>query len=256
MRGSCTALRTCALLRPPRCRAAPMASAAAEPPAGASSAAVTRSLAPRSTRDDGFRVVAESVAYKRYLTVFDRTVEFPAPADAAPGAARARFAYDVVGHPRAQCHFVAVLPFHSGPEAAVTLVREFAQGPNALVWSLPAGGVDPARHASLEDTAAAELSEECHMLPGTLVRLTPDTHPGFLETKWCCNRYTPYLCIDPVPDPAPGARDAEESAMTIHRVPLSRLEELLYGDDVLPPTVITVQLALRELRKRGLLPQS
>jgi len=42
--------------------------------------------------------------------------------------------------------------------------------------------------------------------------------------------------------------------MTVHRVPLSRLEELLYGDDVLLPSLATAQLALRELRKRGLLP--
>ena len=230
-----------------------MASAAAEPPAGAGA---PRWLAPRSTRDDGFRVVSESVSYKRYLTVFDRTVEFPPPPDAAPGAPRPRFAFDVVGHPRAQCHFVAVLPFHSGAEPAVTLVREFAQGPGTLVWSLPAGGVDPARHASLEATAAAELSEECQLAGGELVRLTPPDHPGLLETKWCCNRYTPFLCIDPVADPAPGARDAEEAVMTVHRVPLSRLEDLLFGEDVLPPTVMTVQLALRELRKRGLLPHS
>ena len=149
---------------------------------------------------------------------------------------------------------MAILPFHSGPEPAVTLVREFAQGCNTLVWSLPAGGVDAARHASLAATAAAELSEECRLTGGTLLRLLPEDHPGLLETKWCCNRYTPFLCIDPVADPAPGARDAEEAVMTVHRVPLSRLDDLLFGQDVLPPTVITVQLALRELRRRGLLP--
>jgi hypothetical protein len=57
-----------------------------------------------------------------------------------------------------------------------------------------------------------------------------------------------------VADPSPGARDPEESCMTVHRVKLERLDELLFGDDVLLPSLATAQLAMRELRKRGLLP--
>ena len=130
------------------------------------------------------------------------------------------------------------------------------QGPNHFVWSLPAGGVDPARHASLAATAAAELSEECRLLAdgAALIRLLPENHAGLLETKWAANRYTPFLALDALPDPAPGARDAEEALMTVHRVPLSRLEELIYGEDVLVPTAVTTQLALRELRARRLIP--
>ena len=60
--------------------------------------------------------------------------------------------------------------------------------------------------------------------------------------------------IDPVADPSPGERDPEEACMTVHKVPLSRLDEMLFGDDVLLPSLATAQLALRELRKRGLLP--
>lgn len=122
-----------------------------------------------------------------------------------------------------------------------------------MVWSFPAGGLDPARHASLEDTAAAELSEESALTGGTLVRLLPADHPGLLESKWSCNRFTPFLAIDPRADAQPGERDAEEAGMTVHRVPLAQLEELLYGQDVLLPSVVTAQLALRELRKRGLI---
>jgi hypothetical protein len=137
------------------------------------------SIVPPSRRDDGFRVVSEAVSYKRYLTLYDRTVEFPD----GPGK-KAQYAYDVVGHPRAAFHFVSIFPFHS-KEQTVTMIREYAQGPNHYVWSLPAGGVDATRHASLEATATAELSEECSLLPGTLVRLLPADHPGILETKWC-----------------------------------------------------------------------
>jgi ADP-ribose pyrophosphatase YjhB (NUDIX family) len=42
----------------------------------------------------------------------------------------------------------------------VTLIREYAQGPNALAYCLPTGGLDPKRHADLQDCAARELSEE------------------------------------------------------------------------------------------------
>ena len=136
-------------------------------------------MVPPSKRDDGFRIVHEAVSYKRYMTVYDRTVQFPESAD------NARHAYDVVGHPRAGFHFASIFPFHPGPEPAVTMIREYAQGPNHYVWSFPAGGVDLQRHASLEDTAAAELSEECHLKGGELVRLLPADHPGILETKWC-----------------------------------------------------------------------
>jgi len=184
MRGS-ACLRS-ALLRAelPR-RAAPRAQCrrmAAAAPSEAGAGAGAASLVPPSTRDDGFRVVSETVSYKRYLTIYDRTVQFPADGAGKPGAS---YAYDVVGHPRAAFHFCCIFPFHSGPEPAVTMIREYAQGPNHFVWSFPAGGVDSARHASLEATAAAELSEECGLLPGTLVRLLPAEHPGILETKWC-----------------------------------------------------------------------
>lgn len=210
---------------------------------------------PRSTRDDGFRVVSETVLHRRYLAVFDRTVEFPA----LPGATeRLRFAYDVVGHPRSHFHFVTVFPFHARAGAAgepsATMVREYAQGPNQLVWSFPAGGVVSAKHSSLEDAAAAELSEECALAcSAPLVRLLPGDHPGLLESKWCMNRYTPFLAVEPLADAQPGPRDAEEALLSTHVVPLWRLEELLYGGDVVPHSVITAHLALRELKARGLL---
>ena len=42
----------------------------------------------------------------------------------------------------------------------VTLIREYAQGPNALMYCLPTGGLDPRRHADVAECAARELSEE------------------------------------------------------------------------------------------------
>jgi hypothetical protein len=110
------------------------AAAAAPAPGDAASP-----LAPPSTRDDGFRVVSETVSYKRYLTLYDRVVEYPplppdgdasaagAAAQEAAAAPRLQYAFDVVGHPRAQFTFVTVVPFHPGPEPAVTMIREYAQ---------------------------------------------------------------------------------------------------------------------------------
>lgn len=42
----------------------------------------------------------------------------------------------------------------------VTLIREYAQGPNALMYCLPTGALDPQRHKDMAECAARELSEE------------------------------------------------------------------------------------------------
>ena len=42
----------------------------------------------------------------------------------------------------------------------VTLIREFCQGPNCLGYCLPSGCFEPKKHATMEDCAKAELSEE------------------------------------------------------------------------------------------------
>ena len=85
---------------------------------------------PVSTRDDGFRVVSERVLHSRYVTLYDRTVEFPSSGEWQDEAAPAlRFDYDVLGHPRAGFHFVSIFPFHSGAggEPSCTAVREYGQ---------------------------------------------------------------------------------------------------------------------------------
>ncbi|KAJ9532225.1 hypothetical protein QJQ45_003867 [Haematococcus lacustris] len=190
-----------------------------------------------------------------YLTVLDRKVKITE----SNGEAK-ELHFDVVGHPRWHFSFACVLPFHT------------------------AKGDQPAevgKHGNIEGCAAAELSEEvkrsavrrelCSRLllvavqqrlsavgdramltGGELVRLIPDGHPGYAEVKWCANRFTPFLVIDPQVDPDPGARDAEEY-IEVLRVPVPELRRLLVSGDMMLPSIVTANLALAVLESRGLL---
>eukprot|EP00793_Prasinoderma_coloniale_P000680 PRCOL_00003830-RA len=100
------------------------------------------------------RVIREDeVAYKRYLTVYDRRVQYPGGQEVA---------FDVVGHPRCNFRFVCVFGYDARTRS-VPLLREYSQGANAWVWSLPCGGWDPGRHGEgsdgLLEAAKAELAE-------------------------------------------------------------------------------------------------
>ena len=124
---------------------------------------------PRSWPAPMGEIVSDKVAYKRYLTVFDREVEFAAKD--APGHAPHRVAYDIVGHPKSNFQFTVVFPFPSataGAEPQVTLIREYIQASNAMGYSLPTGSFDPAKHANLEDAAVNELAEEARLEGGAM----------------------------------------------------------------------------------------
>jgi hypothetical protein len=72
---------------------------------------------------------------------------------------------------------------------------------------------------SIQETAVLELSEEGRLTGGEMIRLLPDGHEGIpevlalcsncLQVKWCQNKFIPFLCMDPIPDPNPLPRDAE-----------------------------------------------
>ncbi len=42
----------------------------------------------------------------------------------------------------------------------MTIIREYAQGPNRLQYCLPSGGFDPRKHQDLRACALAEMREE------------------------------------------------------------------------------------------------
>eukprot|EP00192_Tetraselmis_astigmatica_P019442 CAMPEP_0117647806 /NCGR_PEP_ID=MMETSP0804-20121206/45_1 /TAXON_ID=1074897 /ORGANISM="Tetraselmis astigmatica, Strain CCMP880" /LENGTH=210 /DNA_ID=CAMNT_0005453321 /DNA_START=359 /DNA_END=991 /DNA_ORIENTATION=+ len=191
------------------------------------------------------QVVGQEQVYNRYLTVFNRSVNYPGTGVASEGKT---FEFDVVGHPRANFHFTCIFPirFSSGTPQ-VTILREYCWGPDSILHSLPTGGFDPKKHTSYEECAKDELSEEAHLHGGELVRLLPNGHAGIAESKWCANRFTPFLCIDPEPDQAPGEREAEEF-IEVLQVGMEELDDLLYSGNFSQPAFTTASLALRHLR--------
>jgi hypothetical protein len=63
------------------------------------------------------------------------------------GAFQAKeFEYDIVGHPQCDFQFTTCFPFHPATAHAspqVTIIREYCQGPNTMLYNLPTG-VNPA----------------------------------------------------------------------------------------------------------------
>ncbi|KAF5827933.1 hypothetical protein DUNSADRAFT_18518 [Dunaliella salina] len=80
-----------------------------------------------------FELIEESVAYKRYLTLFDRQVRVTSE---KTGQATT-LAYDVIGHPRCNFRFAVVLPFHTASKDAEAQIlprsglRDTMQHPSA-----------------------------------------------------------------------------------------------------------------------------
>ncbi|KAG1665097.1 hypothetical protein FOA52_007788 [Chlamydomonas sp. UWO 241] len=231
----------------------------------------------------GMSLVSEKQVYGRYLSVYDRQVEFTNEATGDTNTVD----YDVVGHPKCDFFFTVVFPFHpakDGKPAQVTLISEYCQGPNAMGYCLPSGQYDPKKHASIEDAARWELSEEALLTGGEVVRLIEEDHPGcwqksappssapcshghrhraeaaatlqpgMVEVKWCRNRFVPFLVISPTDDPNPRARDAEEHLMHVHRVDYSEFLRLITSGNMMLPSIATAFLGMRELKRRGLLP--
>mmetsp|Transcript_40364 Transcript_40364/g.48931 ORF Transcript_40364/g.48931 Transcript_40364/m.48931 type:complete len:275 (+) Transcript_40364:80-904(+) len=243
-------------------------------------------------------VTAEGIQYKRYLSVFNRTVKYP---PVAGGGEEKSIDFDVVGHPRCHFKFGVIFPYHPQQEpsngdppppeeepsdgervsnrdeatedsvdgeeedagagdcggdgvdmelrGSVTLIREYCQGPNSMNYSLPTGGFDPRKHANMEDCVSSELTEEAHLVPSSdIIRLIPSNHPGIPESKWCLNRFVPFLSIDPQPDPNPPPRDAEE-IIEVVRVDISELEGLMLSGDMMPPSIVTCTAALKYLNE-------
>jgi hypothetical protein len=204
------------------------------------------------------KVVREEAVHSRYLTVYDRVVEFEAQAGDETGDAKTRrFAYDVVGHPKGDFKFVCVAPFHSrettkSGEPEFTIVREYAQGSNSECIVLPSGCFERGKHSTMADVAVEELHEEARLTNAKIVKLIGDDNPGLLETKWCMNRLFPFLSIGGE-ECEDAVRDAEEFNMTHERVTVKEFKQLMYSGVVMMPSIVTGQLAIDHLLRNGLI---
>ena len=210
------------------------------------------------------RIVREDVAHQRYLTVFDREVEFDIPGESAP----TRINYDIVGHPRSRFQFSVVFPFH--PRDALQPAADGDADPGVHAGEQRDGILPPHRIVRPEETrqlrrrrrgrtrGGGETEGRRHDEPAPR-----EDHPGFLESKWCANRFKPFVCVGPesyegggggaaVGDEPP-KRDAEEFSITVHRVSLEELAEIMNGGDMTPPSVVTSHMALAHLAKEAML---
>ena len=146
----------------------------------------------------GFSILSETLQFKRYVRVVDRVVKYPNGTE---------MKFDVLVSK--SNHFVTVVPFFTANQE-FGMIREYAQGPNAMITSVACGGYEPSKHTGVRHAAECELSEECALKGGVWVKLIPEGSPGVMEAKWAAMRFTPFLVIDPAVDAAPMDQDQEE----------------------------------------------
>ncbi|KAJ3331750.1 hypothetical protein HDU76_002306 [Blyttiomyces sp. JEL0837] len=194
--------------------------------------------------DAGFPVVGEfKNVYKRYLTVSHRKVQYPS---------KVIVDWDVVGWSvdTPNPNFCVVFIYHSATKTA-TLLLEYQQGINKIRYGMVSGGYEPEKHKSILHCAQAELAEEAHLTGGTWVYLLPEGSEGVGEVKWCANRFMPLLVIDPVVNPTPPERDAEEMIEVVSGITMDELDELMVSGKMMMTAVQTAVMAKAWLKKNG-----
>jgi ADP-ribose pyrophosphatase len=178
-----------------------------------------------------FRVVgSEHVADAGFLTITNELIQ-------APGGET--FGRTVVHHPGA----VVVVPV-DGED--VIMVRQFRAAIGGDVLEVPAGKRDVDGEPP-EETARRELEEEIGYRPGTLTKLAE-----FYNTPGFCDEYTYlFLATELVDLGGNQAVGPEEEAMTIERIPLDRVDELIDGGELQDAKSIIGLLLARRLLDAG-----
>ena len=143
----------------------------------------------------------------------------------------------VVHHPGA----VVVVPV-IGDEAL--LVRQWRVATGRVLLEIPAGKRDVEGEAP-ETTANRELEEEIGYVAGRLDKLCEFYNsPGF------CDEYTHLFLATELEERTRAAVSHEEAAMTIERVPLDRVDELVAtGELIDAKSIIGLLLARRFLAR-------
>jgi ADP-ribose diphosphatase len=150
-----------------------------------------------------------------------------------------RFTRLVVRHPGA----AVVVPLEADREH-VLLVRQYRAAADRELLEVVAGKRDVDGEAP-ETTASREMHEEIGRRPGRLVKLCEFYNsPGF------CDEYTYlYAALDIEELGAPAAVNPEERALTVERVPLADVDDLIAdGRIVDAKSIIGLLLTRRYLR--------
>jgi hypothetical protein len=116
----------------------------------------------------------EERLFSRYKSITDRVISHPSGKSVA---------YDVLSHGSSRSVFVFPL---RADGRTVTMLREYCPGPHRLMLGFPAGFVEDEKHASVEDAARAELSEEARLKCGRLVPLAGPA--GIAADKYASNQ--------------------------------------------------------------------
>lgn len=150
------------------------------------------------------------------------------------------FDREVVRHPGA----VAVVPVH--PDGTVTLVRQLRVAVAEPVLEAPAGTCD-VDGEDLEVTAQRELGEEAGLRARRLVRLVSVYNsPGYTDQRTAI-----FLATGLEPCEARPA-GAEERYLSVERVALADVEELVSGGRLVDSTTIVgLLLAARAMGRPG-----
>jgi ADP-ribose pyrophosphatase len=178
----------------------------------------------------GFRIVgSDALCEAGFLSVSRLHVE---------GADGEEFDRHVVHHPGA----VVVVPVVDGE---AVLVRQWRVATDRSLLEVPAGKRDVAGEAP-EATANRELEEEIGYVAGRLDKLCEFYNsPGF------CDEYTHLFLATDLEARARRAVSHEEAAMTIERVPLDRVDQLIADGELVDAKSIIGLLLARQHLARG-----
>ncbi|KAI8074550.1 hypothetical protein BC940DRAFT_266506 [Gongronella butleri] len=197
-----------------------------------------------NTKGTAAKVLHETISHKRFITVWNRQTQFD------DGRI---IEWDVVGHHTPYPTFVCVFTFNTETKTTCIL-KEYCQGTNEVKYTCVAGSVDRRKHQHALDSAKHELSEEARLTGGEWVCLMPEEQPdGISELKWGRNRFVPYLCLNPTPDPQPLRRDLEECIEVVNDVPIADLKRAITRGEMMLPSVQTSWMALEYLAEKNML---
>jgi len=160
---------------------------------------------------------------------------------------------DIIRHPNGKQglygivergEFVVILPLGESPEGpTVTLVRQFRYPVAETLWELPMGMWESRPDAIPEDVAAGELREETGLIAKTMV------HGGtmFQGAGYSTQKGHAYLATGLTQGPTD--REATESDMTCHTIPLKQFETMIARGEI---TCMVTLATFALLRARGL----